>query len=194
MFTWIITHQTKILSINKGTFTVENPFWETLVEWQSIWHDGACMTVTEFNNNQYSFFAMEESFRKTNFWIKNVGDSFNLELCLQAGSRLDWHIVSWHIDTVWTVSKRELADDWSLLLWFNFEKSWSDNVIEKWSITINWVSLTVVDKQPGFLSVRLIPLTQEVTNLWQLWLWDTVNLEFDMFGKYVINYMNQVNK
>lgn len=192
MFTWIITHQTKIISIDNWLFTVENPFGLEIVEWQSIAHDWACMTVTSFDKKTYSFFAMEESFRKTNFWKKSVGDSFNLELCMQAGARLDGHFVSGHIDSTATVSKREFAEDWSLLLWFDFDKEWSKNVIEKWSITINGVSLTVVHVAPWYLSVWLIPLTQEVTNLGELTLWDTVNFEFDMFGKYVINYMNWI--
>jgi len=108
-------------------------------------------------------------------------------------TRLDGHIVSGHIDTTWTVAKIEKADDWSLLLGFSFDASWTKNVIEKWSITINWVSLTVVDRDEWYLSVWLIPLTQEVTNLWDVQLWDTINLEFDMFGKYVINYMSQIS-
>ncbi len=190
MFTWIITHQTKILSIKDWVFTVENNFGNTLPlhEGQSIAHDWACMTVTEFDDKKYSFFAMEESFRKTNFWTKKAWDLFNLELCMQAWDRLDGHFVSWHIDTIWTVSDIEMAEDGSKKIWFSYNKERSLNVIKKWSITINWISLTVVDVDDWYLSVWLIPLTQEITNLWTIVIWNQVNLEFDMLWKYVINY------
>lgn len=192
MFTWIITHRWKITKIEKWVFTIENPFSTPLSQWQSIAHDGACMSITEIWETTYSFFAMEESFKKTNFGAKRTGDFFNLEQCLAAGQKLDGHFVTWHIDTTWTITKKEYGNDASCFLWVSYNPEYAKFVIKKWSIAINGVSLTVVDAEPWFLSVRLIPLTQELTNLWAVSIWDLVNLEFDMLGKYVIQHMEQL--
>jgi len=186
MFTGIIEHKAKILSVQDWVFRVENLFNENINIWQSIAHDGACMTVNEIHDRSYSFFMMQESLEKTNFWKKNMWDTFNIERCLKIGDRIDGHFVSWHIDTTGEISMREQLSDNSLLLWVRFNKEFSLYTIEKWSITINGVSLTVVDTQPWYLSVSLIPLTQDWTNLWTIELWDKVNLEFDMLGKYIL--------
>ena len=111
----------------------------------------------------------------------------NIERCLKVWDRIDGHFVSWHIDTTWEVVKFEKQKDWSLLLWIDYDKKFSKILIEKWSITINWVSLTVVSNTKNNLEVSLIPLTLELTNLWLLKMWDKVNLEFDMLWKYILN-------
>lgn len=187
MFTGIIEKQTKIISIEKWKFTVENIFTDALETWQSIAHDGACMTVESWDENTYSFFVMEESMKKTNFSLKNVWDTFNVERCLKMNDRIDWHFVSGHIDTTGTVSFLEKKSDDSLILGVTFSETFSKYTIEKWSIALNGVSLTVVDKKEGYISVSLIPLTQDWTNLGKIILWDTVNIEFDLLWKYILN-------
>ncbi len=186
MFTGLVTHKTKILSITDNTFTVENVFDEPLWVWQSIAHDGACMTVGTRDENQYSFFAMQESFDKTNFGKKSAGESFNLEMPMKAWASLDGHFVTWHIDTTWTISQKELSDDGSLKLVCSFDTKFDALVIPKGSIALNGVSLTVVDVMEWWCSVRLIPQTQTDTNLWDLDLWSVINIEFDMLGKYLV--------
>lgn len=188
MFTWIIEKKAKILERNCGRFIMENVFpWE-LKLWQSIAHDWACMSIDTIQENSYSFFMMEESLKKTNFWDKNPWDYFNIERCMRASDRVDWHFVSWHIDTTWNISKLEKIHDGSLIIWVSFYENFSHLTITKWSIAINGVSLTIVEKNPGFVSVSLIPLTQDWTNLWSLQLWESVNLEFDMLWKYILNH------
>jgi riboflavin synthase len=191
MFTWIITHQTTILTIDSGTFTLEKPKDIMLHVGQSVAHDGACMTVIEVTHEIYSFFVMQESFSKTNFWKKKRGDTFNLELCVQASSMLDGHIVTGHVDTTGTISAMTYADDWSKKLTVSFDPQRDINIIPKWSITLNGVSLTVVEVWSGRCTVRLIPLTQQLTNLWTITQGDTINIEFDMLGKYVLNYLKK---
>ncbi len=185
MFSWIIEKKAKILAIDKWNFTVENVFDEPLQIGQSIAHDGACMTITSFDNKKYSFFAMEESLKLTNFSTKKLWDFFNVERCVKVWDRLDGHIVSGHIDITWEISKIIKNSDDSLEVFVNFSPDFSKYIIPKWSITINWVSLTIVQEWADFLSISLIPITQEITNLWTLKIWDKVNLEFDIVGKYI---------
>ena len=191
MFTWIITHQSNILTIDSGIFTLQKPRDIALHIGQSVAHDGACMTVIDITHETYSFFAMEESFSKTNFWQKKHWDTFNLELCVQASSMLDGHIVTGHIDTTWTVIETNHAPDWSKMIKIQYASVRDKNVIAKGSISLNGVSLTVVDVWSGRCTVWLIPLTQKLTNLWTTTSGDTVNIEFDMLGKYVLNYLKK---
>ncbi len=185
MFTWIIHSKAKILSIDSGNITVENTLGRELEKWESIAHDWACMTVENFDSEKYSFFVMQESFSKTNFSEKQVWDYFNIEESLRLWDKMGWHFVTGHVDSVWTVEKIEKQSDDSLLMYIRYNTEFKDLLIDKWSITINWVSLTVVEADSSTFFVSLIPLTQEITNLWDLKAWDTVNLEFDMLGKYV---------
>lgn len=187
MFTGIIEKQAEILSIEDGRFTIQNHFWEDVELGQSIAHDWACMTIESFDSEQYSFFAMQESIKKTNFWKKQVWDFFNIERCLKSWDRIDGHFVSGHIDITWEVSLLEKKEDNSLILWVSFDKAFSRYTIPKGSIAINGVSLTIVEKSEGYISVSLIPLTQDWTNLGKLILSEKVNIEFDMLGKYILN-------
>lgn len=190
MFSWIIEQKAKILNITNWTFEVENTFKEPLQIGQSIAHDGACMTLTSWNEKSYTFFAMQESLKVTNFWSKNIWDFFNVERCVKVWDRLDGHMVSWHIDTIWEVSNIIKNSDNSKELFVSFSQEFSKYIIPKWSITINWVSLTIVKEWADFLSVSLIPITQEITNLWDLNIRDKVNLEFDLVWKYIYKNNN----
>lgn len=185
MFTWIIEQKSKILNISDGKITVENKFSGELSKGQSIAHDGACMTIESFDEDSYTFFAMQETFDRTSFSQKEVWDTFNVERCLKISDRLDGHFVSGHIDTIWEVYYIKNKDDNSRIIWIKYDTKYDNLVIEKWSITISGVSLTVIRSDSGYLEVSLIPLTMEITNLWNLDIWDYVNLEFDMLGKYI---------
>ncbi len=191
MFTWIIEKKARITNIFWGNISVENIFWNKLGIGQSIAHDWACMTITSFDEKIYSFFAMEESFSKTNFWEKEVWDFFNIESSLKFSWKVDWHFVTGHVDTVWQVSRLDKKEDNSLVIYIKFDEKFKNNIIEKWSIAINWVSLTIVETWEDFFSVSLIPLTQKITNLWDLKVWNKVNLEFDMIWKYIIKYLGK---
>lgn len=185
MFSWIIENKARILDIDNGTFTVENIFKKPLKQGISVAHDWACMTIIESDSDKYSFFVMEESIKKTNFKTKKIWDFFNVEESLKLSDTMDWHFVSGHVDTTWTVEKIIENDDGSKYYFINYDFKYNNLVIEKWSITINWVSLTVVDDKKDYLSVSIIPHTQSITNIWLLKVWDTVNLEFDILWKYI---------
>ncbi len=185
MFSWIVKNKAKILSINNWIYTVENIFWNKLKKWISIAHDWACMTITDSDKDKYSFFVMEESIKKTNFGSKSIWDTFNVEWSLKLSDTMDWHFVSWHIDTTWIIEKIIENNDLSKYIYIKFDEKYKNLIIEKWSITINGVSLTIVEDWIDYLSVSVIPLTQEITNIWDLKVWNKVNLEFDIFAKYV---------
>lgn len=185
MFSGIIEQKAKILNTQNGIFTIENTFQEIPTIGQSIAHDGACMTITEADTEKYSFFAMEESLKITNFWTKKIGDFFNVERSLKVWDRIDGHFVTGHVDTVGKISEIIVNNDQSKIITVHFDTKFHDFIIQKWSITINGVSLTIVAEWIDFLTVSLIHLTQEITNLWNLKVEDSVNLEFDMMGKYI---------
>lgn len=185
MFSWIIENKAHILNINNWTYTVENIFKKPLKQGISIAHDWACMTIIESDSEKYSFFVMEESIKKTNFNTKKIWDFFNVEWSLKLSDTMDWHFVSGHVDTTWIVKKIIENNDKSKYYFIKYDTNYNNLVIEKWSITINWVSLTVVEDWKDYLSVSIIPHTQEITNIWLLRVWDTVNLEFDILWKYI---------
>jgi riboflavin synthase len=186
MFTWIIENKAKILEIKNWRFKVENVFGiDDLVIWQSIAHDWACMTLECFDEEFWEVFVMSESLKKTNFSTKKTWDFFNIERCLKLWDRLDWHMVSGHIDWTWEIIWIDNIKDWSKILKIIFDTKFNNLLIDKWSITVNWVSLTIVETWDDFFTISLIPLTQNITNLWDLENWDKVNLEFDMIWKYV---------
>ncbi|MDA9129359.1 riboflavin synthase [Candidatus Gracilibacteria bacterium] len=187
MFTGIIEKKAKILDIQGSRFVVENLFGDELQVGQSVAHDGGCMTLESIKDSQYSFFVMQESFEKLNFHEKRIGDYFNIERCLRANDRIDGHFVSGHIDTTGKISFSEIRDDTSLVLGISFAKEFSKYTIEKGSIALNGVSLTIVETREGYISVSLIPLTQDWTNLGAAKIGDAINIEFDMLGKYILN-------
>ena len=129
MFSWIIEYKSKIIDINAWVFTVERNFKDTLKIWESIAHDWACMTIDSFTDKSYSFFAMEESFKKTNFWNKKAWDFFNVERSLALWDRLHGHFVSWHIDNTWKVEKLIKKSDQSLIIYIKFDESFKKNLM-----------------------------------------------------------------
>ena len=185
MFSGIIQAKAKILEKNGGNFTVENHFSEPLEIGESIAHDWACMTITSWNQDTYSFFVMEESLNKTSLGTKTSEHYFNVERSLKLSDAVNGHLVSGHVDNTGTVQKIVKHQDDSIEIFIEFDKKFKNFIIDKWSVTINWVSLTICENWDDYLSVSIIPHTQEVTNLWLLQTWDTVNLEFDLIWKYI---------
>lgn len=163
---------------------IEADFTSELKVDQSIAHNGACLTVVAIDGNQYRVTAIHESLQRTNLGQLRPGDRINLERCMIAGARLDGHMVQGHVDQVGYCEKvEETGGSWKF--WFRHENSGDNITVEKGSICVNGVSLTVVDSEPGRFSVAIIPFTYEHTNFHQIKPGDPVNLEFDILGKYI---------
>lgn len=198
MFSGIVEWVAKILHRDGGQITMQNIFQEPLVLGQSIAHDGACMTITDIQEWWYSFFVMEESLSKTQLGTKKVWDSLNVERSLQIGQRLDGHMVTGHIDTTGQVISLDACTDGSRDLVISLSPQYGEYVLPKGSITINGVSLTVVDVYPAddgekYIKVCLIPYTFTSTNLWWLQIWDSVNIECDMMAKYIVTTVKNLH-
>lgn len=151
---------------------------------QSVSHNGICLTVVDIKSDKYIVTAIHETVMKTNIGEWNVGDEINLERGMRLGDRLDGHIVQGHVDqTAVCISAEEGNGSWEFR--FSYDQGANNITIEKGSITVNGVSLTVVDSEPGEFSVAIIPYTFEHTNFKHFVLGTTVNLEFDVVGKYI---------
>jgi riboflavin synthase len=186
MFTGIIEQLGIVKSIRKEDnnihFTIEAPFTSELKIDQSVAHNGCCLTVVEIDQQQYVVTAIQETLDKTNLKDWTIGTKVNLERCMQMNGRLDGHIVQGHVDSIATcVNIEDQSGSWK----YTFEYTTDQVTVEKGSITINGTSLTVVDSLPKSFSVCIIPYTYEHTNFHQLKVGDSVNLEFDIIGKYV---------
>lgn len=187
MFTGIIEQLGTIDNIQpNGTniqLGIKAPFLPELKIDQSIAHNGVCLTVDGIYSDYYTVTAIDETLKRTNLGKLKIGDVVNLERCMKLGDRLDGHIVQGHVDTVAQVEKiTEKDGSWE----FEFRYSNTQYVtVEKGSITVNGVSLTVVKSEPGYFSVAIIPYTFENTQFKYLQIGDLVNLEFDVIGKYV---------
>jgi riboflavin synthase len=188
MFTGIIEELGKIVEINRSggeniEFTLEAKFAPELKPDQSVAHNGVCLTVTKVTGNKYSVVAVSETLLRTNLGKLKAGDFVNLERCLKIGDRLDGHIVQGHIDTVATVE--DIIDqNGSTKFFFKYSET-NNTTVEKGSVCINGVSLTVVDSGDNYFSVVIIHYTLEHTNFKYLKKGDTVNTEFDIVGKYI---------
>ncbi|NGM61993.1 riboflavin synthase [Sphingobacterium sp. SGG-5] len=157
---------------------------------QSVSHNGVCLTVVYAENNLHQVTAIAETLQKTNLSSLEVGDLVNLERCTLVGGRLDGHIVQGHVDqTAVCVEKADQHGSW--LFTFEYTPSNENITVEKGSITVNGVSLTVVNSQSNRFSVAIIPYTLAHTNLQHVELGSTVNLEFDIIGKYVAKLIAQ---
>lgn len=151
---------------------------------QSVAHNGICLTVVDIKDDTYRVTAVEETINKTNLGNWGKGDIVNLERCLQAGGRLDGHFVQGHVDSTAICIKKETREG-SWLFRFEYERKFAPLVIEKGSICINGVSLTVFDITDTELSVTIIPYTFQHTNFSSLAEGHMVNIEFDVLGKYL---------
>lgn len=191
MFTGIVEEMAEVAKIeqqnaNTNIYLKANFISELKID-QSIAHNGACLTVTDLNHELYAVTAIAETLERTNLGNLSIGDKVNVERCLRLSDRIDGHIVQGHVDQVGTLDKIE-DQNGSFKLFFSYEQK-KFATVEKGSICVNGVSLTVVDSLPGRFSVALIPYTWEHTNLGLLKIGNTVNLEFDILGKYVQKLM-----
>ena len=151
---------------------------------QSVAHNGICLTVVAINETKYTVTAIGETINKTNIGNWNVNDEVNLERAMKLGDRLDGHIVQGHIDqTATCIEAYETNGSWHYT--FEYDPNRSNITIEKGSITVNGVSLTVVNSEKNKFSVAIIPYTYEHTNFKTFKVGTVVNLEFDVIGKYV---------
>jgi len=151
---------------------------------QSVSHNGVCLTVVDINNSEYTIVAIKETLDKTNLGDLKNDDLINLERAMKLGDRLDGHIVQGHVDqTATCIDVQENNGSW--LYTFRYKKDFGNITIEKGSITVNGVSLTVVNSKQDTFSVAIIPYTYENTNFNSLKIGSVVNLEFDVIGKYV---------
>ena len=151
---------------------------------QSLSHNGVCLTVTNLNSEGYQVTAIAETLTKTNLGKLKPGDTLNLERCMPTHGRFDGHIVQGHVDCLGVCTK-VLEDNGSWRYWFSHPSAFNELTVEKGSICVNGVSLTVVDSNPEEFSVAIIPYTWEHTNFRFLKEGDAVNLEFDILGKYM---------
>jgi riboflavin synthase len=188
MFTGIIEASAIIQDIKKDNenihFTFSSPITHELKIDQSLSHDGVCLTVVAIGTDSYTVTAIKETLEKTNLKEWAVGSGVNLERAMQLGARLDGHIVQGHVDQTGICKSVEDAGG-SWYFTFEYDAAASNITIEKGSITVNGVSLTVVNSQVNSFSVAIIPYTYEHTNFNQIKAGSTVNLEFDVIGKYV---------
>lgn len=192
MFTGIIETLAKLESRKEeGTnvhFTFSSAITHELKIDQSVAHNGVCLTVVSIDANHYTVTAIKETLDKTNLGSLNEGAFVNIERCMPANGRFDGHIVQGHVDTTATcIAIKDFNGSWS----FEFEHRIAPEftTVQKGSITINGVSLTVVNSTASSFSVHIIPYTYEHTSFSQLKVGGTVNLEFDIVGKYVAKLM-----
>ena len=186
MFTGIIESIAKVEDIknDKGNLqiTYKSSIAKELKVDQSVCHDGACLTIIETNGDHYTVDAIAETISRTNLADLKIGDGVNIERSMAVNSRFDGHIVQGHIDEVGVCkSITENGGSWV----FEFEHSGKNITVEKGSITVNGVSLTIVKSQETLLSVAIIPYTYNNTNFCELKVDSKVNLEFDILGKYI---------
>jgi riboflavin synthase len=188
MFTGIIESMGLIEAVlpsgSNTSFWISSPISSSLKTDQSVSHNGVCLTVEEVVNDQHRVTAIQETLNKTTLDQWKQGDLVNLERCMTLNGRLDGHIVQGHVDT--TATCLTVSDqDGSRVYRFRFPDSFAHLVVEKGSISLDGISLTIFDLARDEFSVAIIPYTYEHTNLKHVHAGNSVNLEFDLIGKYV---------
>ena len=189
MFSGIVEEAAKVVKIEKEKenvhFTLECSFVNELKIDQSISHNGVCLTVVGKDDKSYTVTAISETLIKSNMGMLKVGDKVNLERSMLMNGRLDGHIVQGHVDQTATCTEVREADG-SWYFKFEYEPLQDDYLtVEKGSVTVNGVSLTVVNSEDKSFEVAIIPYTYEMTNFHQIKPGTKVNLEFDIIGKYI---------
>jgi riboflavin synthase len=193
MFTGIIESlgAIKLLEKDKDNLhiTITSSLTNELKIDQSVAHNGVCLTVVGIEDDEYTVTAIRETIEKTNLGDWKTGDTVNLERAMQLGARLDGHIVQGHVDQIGICKSIENANG-SWYYTFEYNENLSNITIEKGSITVNGVSLTVVNSKKNEFSVAIIPYTYEHTNFKNFVVGTKINLEFDVIGKYVARLYN----
>ena len=193
MFTGIIENMAEVIDVqtNKNNLDVlfKCDLLSELKVDQSISHNGVCLTVADISNDTYLVNVVKETIDKSNFSSLKVGDKVNIERSMMINDRLDGHIVQGHVDQIAKcVSIEEQGGSYNMS--FKYEKS--DNItVEKGSICVNGISLTVCNSKENTFSVAIIPYTRDNTNLKNIKVGDTVNLEFDIVGKYIAKLLSK---
>ena len=187
MFTGIIEQLAEVVALKKEGSNLHISLKSTITSElkinQSMAHNGVCLTIVSIDGDNYMVTAIKETLEKSNLGLFQVGSKVNLERCLQMGGRFDGHIVQGHVDqmAICTEIKEEKGSHL-----FTFEHKQSDNIIvEKGSVCVNGVSLTIVNSKDTSFSVAIIPYTFEHTNFQNITIGDAVNIEFDTLGKYI---------
>ncbi|PTM03107.1 MAG: riboflavin synthase [Bacteroidetes bacterium] len=196
MFTGIIESMGQLEALRaEGTnlhLTFSSAFTDELKIDQSLAHNGVCLTVIAIDGKNYTVTAIDETLKRSNLGHLKVGNQVNLERCMSANGRFDGHIVQGHVDTMGTCqSVQEKDGSWEFKI--QYPKNPNHITVEKGSITINGVSLTVVDSEDDWFSVAIIPYTYEHTSFRNLKPGDSVNLEFDVVGKYVARILGKTS-
>jgi len=188
MFTGIVESIAEVVKVDSEgsnkTFSFKSSLTNQLKIDQSVSHNGVCLTVVAVQEDIYKVTAIEETLLKTNLGMLNEGNKVNLELCMPANGRFDGHIVQGHVDQTGVCTSIEQRDG-SWLFDFEYDASLGNLTVEKGSICINGVSLTVFNSEENAFRVAIIPYTYEFTNFHSLKVGDKVNLEFDILGKYI---------
>lgn len=188
MFTGIIENTGKVKEIARNgsnlSFWIESPLGEHLKVDQSLSHNGVCLTVEALRGNSYQVTAIKETLIKSNLGLLQPEDIVNLERCMLMNGRLDGHIVQGHVDTTAIcLQALEKAGSWEFV--FKIDQNFAGLIIEKGSITLNGISLTIFDVTSDTFKVAIIPYTFLHTNIRNVSVDSVVNIEFDMIGKYV---------
>ena len=175
------------------TFWIESSLATEFKVDQSISHSGVCLTVEEIKDNQHRVTAIDETLEKTNLGNWQIGSIINLERSLQLNGRIDGHLVQGHVDATGVcIGRKEKAGSWEFE--FEFPKKFAALVIEKGSIAINGISLTAFNVKKKSLTVAIIPYSFEHTDIQTINKGDSVNLEFDLFGKYLLRRLSLKKK
>ncbi|NNE16278.1 MAG: riboflavin synthase [Saprospiraceae bacterium] len=194
MFSGIVEKTAEVLNIEtKQTnkiFTISNPYGNEIYIDQSISHNGVCLTVIEFDEQSYKVEAILETLNVSNLDMLGQGDIVNLERCVQMHTRLDGHMVQGHVDAMATITNISNKDgSWEVSIRIPDEHR--ALVIQKGSIAINGISLTIMSIMDNIVTVAIIPYTYEHTNVNEWKVNAKLNIEFDVIGKYVLNYMRR---
>ncbi len=192
MFSGIVETLGEVRELKKDQrnlhITLRSEFSKDLKVDQSVAHNGVCLTVIQIQEDLYTVTAIDETLQKTNLGYLKVDDKVNLERCLRLGDRLDGHIVQGHVDQTGTCIDIKQSDG-SWIFTFEYDDSKGNVTVEKGSICVNGVSLTVVNSKANTFSVCIIPYTCDHTNFNSIQVGTIVNLEFDILGKYISKLM-----
>ncbi|QIK16489.1 riboflavin synthase [Blattabacterium sp. DPU] len=198
MFTGIVEYTAKVHQLSRDQnnlcLTFINPFLNKEIQInQSISHNGICLSIMNINQKTYSVLASEETLLCTNLNFLKLKDKVNLERSMMLHERLNGHIVQGHVDTIATIVNIENRNG-SWLFFFRSKKKLDHVVVEKGSITINGISLTIVTYNQYIFNVSIIPYTYRKTNLHMMKIGDIVNVEFDIIGKYMNKHIQECKK
>ena len=193
MFSGIVEEFVTIVAIEKDMenvhFTLTCSFVDELKIDQSVAHNGVCLTVVKIDGARYVVTAMKETLLRSNLGLLKVGDKVNVERSMMMNGRLDGHIVQGHVDqTAVCVGKEDQQGSYTFTFKYTFDKSMARKgymTVDKGSVTVNGVSLTVCNSQDDCFKVNIIPYTYDNTNFHQIEIGTVVNLEFDIIGKYI---------